>query len=206
MTEIGRDIPAEEPLPENRFTTPTEICPHPDRWTSTDGDSTEREVAEMIGGLIRGLQPDAVLETGTGFAEVALFIAQALDANDRGRLYTVEFDEDRVEYARRRLSWASDLVNVIQGDSRLWTPPDGVVFDFCWFDSWYPNRVPEFHHYRPHMRIGTIVGFHDTAPGHGVQHFPGSDIRTAIVRELRSEIRMIHLPTPRGLTLGEVFR
>lgn len=204
---VGIDVPADEPLPEDRFTAPTDLCPFPERWTSTDGDSAEREVAEMLYGLVRGLQPDSCLETGTAFGETAYKICEALHDNGRGKLYTIECVAERVEHSQRQLGWAvGKWAEVIHADSLAWTPPDGVVFDFCWFDSWYPNRVPEFFRYRPFMRKGTIVCFHDTAPGHGKGFAPGSDIRSTITEDLRRELRLVHLPTPRGLTIGEVIR
>lgn len=205
-------LPIEEPratpLPEDRFTGPTALCPHPERWSSTDSQSTEREVAELAFGLVRGLQPTACLETGTGFAETAQHIGNALARNGHGVLYTLEYFPERVAYSRRRLTNLidGDYVALVETDSLVWEPPTGVVFDFCWFDSFIENRVPEFWRYRPAMRAGTICCFHDTAPGHGGEvGLPGSDARSTIAHELRREIRMIHLPTPRGVTLGEVL-
>lgn len=205
---VGIDVPADEPLPESRFTAPTELCPHPEWWSSTDGDSTESEVAELVMGFVRGLQPRAVLETGTGFGEVAEAISDGLAQNQHGHLYTLENTGNRAQYARERLarSFGADRVTVIHTDSLAWTPPADVVFDFCWFDSFYPNRVPEFVRYRPFMRKGTIVCFHDTAPGHAAGFAPGSDIRSTITDALRRELRLVHLPTPRGMTIGEVIR
>ena len=51
-------------MTEARFTSPSELCPHPERWTSRDIEATENEVLELVHGLIRALQPDLVLETG----------------------------------------------------------------------------------------------------------------------------------------------
>jgi len=51
---------------EARYFQPTELCPHPERWHSTDGDSTEIEVSDLAWGLVRTLQPDYCVETGTG--------------------------------------------------------------------------------------------------------------------------------------------
>lgn len=195
-----------EPEPESRFTAPTVYCPYPERWTSTDVDSTEREVADLVYGLVRGLQPDAVLECGTGFGEVAIKIAGALEQNGRGKLWTIEADAERVAYVRENYPAYPLIYEVVYGDTLTWEPPEGVTFDLCWFDSYWLNRVPEFHRYRPFMRPGTICCFHDTAPGHGADPaVPGTDIRSTISAALRPQLRMIHLPTPRGLTLAEVL-
>lgn len=198
--EIGVPGP---PASEARFTAPTDLCPHPERWTSTDGDSTEEEVCALLYGLARGLQPDAVLETGTAFGAMAERLSNALTVNGRGTLYTIEIDPDRLAYATDRLRGRGNIV-LVPGASLAWTPPEGVVFDLCFFDSYYPLRVPEFHYFRPFMRRGSIVCFHDTAPGHGARGIGGDSIRTT-VSSLRDEIRLVHLPTPRGLTIGEVL-
>lgn len=201
---VGRDIPG-PPQPESRFTAPTDLCPYPERWTSTDGDSTEEEVCALVYGLVRGLQPDAVLETGTGFGAMAERITDALFVNARGKLFTIENDPERVAYSRRRLGYRQQI-EIIEGSSLAWTPPDDVVFDLAWFDSYYELRVPEFRAFRRWMRRGTIVCFHDTAPGHGAHRSPTADsIRTTIVAELHSQLRLVHLPTPRGATIGEVL-
>lgn len=192
--------------PESRFTASTEHCPHPERWSSTDPDSTEQEVIDLLYGLVRALQPDACLETGTAFGEAAVSISDALYDSGHGHLYTLECDPERVAYARERLDRPTHCATVIEGASLDWTPPEGIVFGFCYFDSYYPLRVPEFRHFRPFMHKGTIACFHDTAPSHGrASDEPGQDIRSTIATQLQKEIRMIHLPTPRGITIGEVL-
>lgn len=199
------------PEPESRFTGPTERCPNPGRWTSTDADSTECEVSELLHGLTRALQPDHVLETGTAFGETAEQIGSALCRNGRGTLWTLERDEERRALAAERLSFLRHsggihAVRIVGVTATEWKPPPGVEFDLCFFDSYWRYRVTEFEHFRPFMRAGTICCFHDTAPGHGGdRRIPGSDIRAMIVDGLRRKIRYINLPTPRGLLIGEVL-
>src|SRR4051794_12477245 len=58
------------PRNEDRRVAPSDECPHPEWWTSIDSDSsTEREVTHLIAGLVRGLQPHYIIETGTAFAQ-----------------------------------------------------------------------------------------------------------------------------------------
>jgi predicted O-methyltransferase YrrM len=98
-------------------------------------------------------------------------------------------------------------VVVVHGDSLDWWPPPYVTtFDFCFFDSGTPaTRIEEFKRFRSLMRPGTIVCFHDTAPRHAGAFSPDLDFRSTLAAELRPRLRMIHLPTPRGLTIGEVL-
>lgn len=188
--------------PESRFITPTDLCPHPQRWTSTDGDSTEVEVSLLIAAFVIALQPDFVLETGTAFGQTTALIGQALARNGRGRLVSLETDGERIPEARERC--AGLPVEILQVDSLDYLPQEQL--DFVLFDSLYEYRIPEFLRYRPWLRTGAIVAFHDTAPEHGAHRIAsGRDLRSEIEAELAGQIRFIHLPTPRGITLAEVL-
>lgn len=197
----GLDIPGEA-VSEGRFTTPTDLCPWPGRWTSTDGDSSEVEVSDLAWGLVRALQPDYCVETGSGFGQTSKRIGEALEANGHGKLYAIEIDQEKALATAQRCSGLP--VEVWRKDSLLFKPPCNLI-DFFWLDSWYEHRVPEFLRYRPWMRAGTIVCFHDTAPEHGSHRIPsGRDLRTDIEAQLGAIIRLVHLPTPRGVTIAEV--
>jgi predicted O-methyltransferase YrrM len=181
--------------PEDRFTKPRDDCPHPERWTSTDRESTETEVVELVAGFVRALQPDFVLETGTAYGICAAAIGRALARNGQGRLVTLEVDPERVRLARaatRRLP-----VEVLEIGSLDYEPDDWI--DFAWFDSLTSLRVPEFRRFLPRMHAGTIVGFHDTGP-----HFALLGETEALVHE--GLLRTINLPTPRGVTFGQPLR
>lgn len=194
------DLPG-PPEAESKYSVPVEVCPHPEYWSATDWHSPEIEVSAMVGGLVRGLQPDLVVETGTAWGQTAEQIGIALLANGHGRLVSLEVDSFRVGYARERCDGLP--VEIVECPSLDWEP-DGPV-EFCWFDSLFPLRVAEFWAYRPFMRTGTVVVFHDTVAGAGGGQFPdGKDLRATIEDEL-SGVRLVHLPTPRGVTLGEVL-
>lgn len=180
--------------PESRFTKPRPDCPHPEYWSSTDDDSTEIEVSELVGGLVRGLQPNFCVETGTAWGQTTETIGQALRANGRGHLVTLEVDAERVRYSQRRCDGLP--VTVLQQSSMTWTPSEQI--DFAWFDSLFPLRAAEFRRYLPHMRRGAIVGFHDTGPQHPLR--PDID---ALADE--GLLRVTYFPTPRGFALGEVL-
>src|SRR3954468_8525000 len=87
---------------EARRVAPSEECPHPEWWTSVDSDSTEREVTKLIAGLIRGLQPQYVVETGTAFAQTTRAIGRALRKNGHGHLDSLDVNHARVVQARVR--------------------------------------------------------------------------------------------------------
>ena len=147
----------------------------------------------MIAGLIRGLQPDVVIETGAAFGQTTAMILAALDENQHGMLITCEIDP------QRRLGITPHPRLIILGNSLDVNPAEFAPIDFVFFDSLPELRVPEFRFYRRYMRSGTIVAWHDTA----------AQASGGLGKALREEIEqlnlsLIHLPTPRGLTLAEI--
>lgn len=182
--------------PESTWTKPSDWCPHPDRWHSTDPQSTEVEVSELVGAFVRALQPEYVVETGSCLGQTSAAIIIALYNNGHGRLDTLEPDPQRAAFTRNRLARLvyNPPATVLEVASLDFTPVEEI--GFAWLDSRMELRVPEFERYRPWMRPGTIVGFHDTAPHHGgwngeIGKLPGT--------------RSIQLRTPRGVTFLEVL-
>lgn len=177
---------------ESEFTYPNPDCPRPDWWSAEDGQSTEREVTELVAAFVRALQPEYVVETGTCWGFTAFAIGSALQANGHGRLVTLEVDAERAAAARERC--AGLPVEVIECSSLEFTPEQSI--GFAWFDSLLELRIPEFERFRPWLPHGTVVGFHDTSPymgsvyGQFVEQIPGT--------------RSIRLRTPRGVTFTEV--
>lgn len=177
---------------ESEWTKPHQWCADPDRWTAPDPHSTECEVTELVAAFVRALQPDYVIETGTCWGQTAEAIGQALAANGRGVLHTLEVDPAKVVASRERC--AGLPVEVIECPSLEHTPVGDI--GFAWFDSLIPLRIPEFHRFLPWLRTGAIVGFHDTSPNMGT-----------LAAEVASlPVRSITLPTPRGVTFAEVVR
>ena len=176
-------------IPESDLTRPGPHCPHPERWHAHDGMATEVEVLELVAAFVRALQPDFVVETGThrGFGAVA--IGQALLANGHGRLWTLEVDEPLHVEALERTHGLP--VTCLLASSMSFVPPGPI--DFAWFDSDPDLRADEYRRLRAWMHPRTIVGFHDTAPHHGIRpHLDGLDLN------------LLDLPTPRGVTFGRV--
>jgi hypothetical protein len=183
---------------ESRYTAASEACPHPERWSSSDWDSTEREVTELVAAFVTALQPDVVVETGSAFGQTAYAIGTALSFMDHPAvLHTIEPSAERYLVVEQL---CADLpVEVHETTSLEWEPVDNI--GFAWLDSLIDLRVPEFLHLYPHFAPGAIVGFHDTAPHHGKALWDG--IMGLLHRGMLLPIR---LPTPRGVVFGEVLR
>lgn len=145
--------------PESTWTRPCEWQPRPEHWHATDSLSTEHEVIDLVVGMVRALQPEVVIESGSYHGETAAAIGQALLRNGHGKCYAVENDAERAAAARERC--AGLPVEVVEQDIVEFTCPDPV--QFAWIDS-SPKRLEHLQHVMSQCQVGAIVGIHDTAP------------------------------------------
>lgn len=202
MSDEGRIGPEG---PESRFSKADWMCPHPEYWTSTDDHSTEIEVSELLAGLVRGLQPEYIVETGSAWGQTSEYVGAALKRNGHGKMISLEVDPERVHYSQQRCIGLP--VEFLQMSSMDFTPTEEIQFAF--FDSLFPLRVPEFMRYYPWMKKGSVVAFHDTHPGHGSGQFGDmvTDLRQTIVYELEQKgfLKALYFQTPRGIMIGEVL-
>lgn len=188
---------------ESAHTEPHAVTPNPGLWHAPDNDSTECEVTELVAALVRAIQPELVVETGTAYGFTSAAIGAALRMNGHGRCVSLEVDKDRINTARDRLYVAGvdDLVEVRE-QSSLDFDPAGPI-NFALFDSLYELRAAEFRRYHQlgHLQPGTIVAFHDWTSGIRGHY---KDVR-AEVENLRADglLTPIYVPTPRGLVIAE---
>lgn len=178
---------------ESAYTPSMPPCPHPEHWHAPDNGTTEIEVSLFVAGLVRVLQPEFVIETGSGLGQTTEVMGKALVANGHGSLVGLETNPNLVKTAQTRC--AGLPVSIVQCPALAYTPPQPV--QFAWFDSGsIPERCLEFRRYYPWLQ--GIVAFHDSAPHHPLR--PG-------LEQLAKDglARFIYLPTPRGVALVEVL-
>lgn len=191
------------PFSEGRFTVSRPDCPHPERWHSDDADSTEHEVTELVAAFVRALQPDVVVETGSAWGQTAEAIGRVLadSSTDQwaGVLHTMDPNPTRFDATVTRCEGLPVHVHKMTSMEWIAKPPFEFI-DFVWFDSIHHLRVPEFKAFYPYMTSRTIVGFHDTGPHQGGLREEIEDL------ELTGGLLPIHLPTPRGVTFGQVIK
>lgn len=180
---------------ESRFTAPRADCPHPERWHSTDADSTEIEVTALVASFVTALQPDYVIETGSAFGQTSIAIGRALQANGRGHLDTLEPDLRRAEMVEVATSGLP--VRVLRIPSLEFVPAPKSV-DFLWLDSLIELRADELRRYHEWCTDRTIVGFHDAGPHHAVK----PRIQELVIERLIEP--PLYLPTPRGVAFARV--
>lgn len=186
---------------EDRYTPPTHFCLHPEYWTSPDSEATEYEITELVASLVRAIQPEFVLETGTYHGHTAYSIGVALRDNGHGRLVTIEKDKTCYEQAAKMLwdNGANANVTYLNMNTMDYIPDQDINFAF--FDSWQEGRAEEFLRFHGMGRIkpGAIVSFHDTAPHHQVIQY---------VEKLEEEgyIKTVTIHSPRGFTVAQVLK
>lgn len=186
------------PYAESDFTRGTRECPKPQHWTTWDAQGTEREVIEMVAGMIRGHQPEVVLETGTSRGFMTKAIAEALEQNGHGVVHTYEPDADVLQEAHQNWYSADEemVLPIIPYCQPSMVPWHGGDIDFAWHDSLIPLRVPEFEFYLPHYSERAVVCFHDTA-----QHFGDWSVNLRRMLAFHG-FRSIDWPSPRGVVIA----
>jgi predicted O-methyltransferase YrrM len=139
--------------------------------------------------MVRALQPELVVETGSWIGTTAAAIGNALRSNGHGRMVTLEIDPHLAKRTRDRVGGLP--VTVLNQSSLGWTPDAPI--DFAWFDSDAHRRHDEFLAYLPWMHARTVVGFHDTGPQHPVRPFLDRLVADGVLEA------PLYLPTPRGV-------
>lgn len=147
------------------------------RWHSPDGFAAEVEISIMVAGIVIGLRPELVVETGAYHGGTSRRIGEALAYLGSGRLLAVEQDPECVEIARERTEGLP--VEVIEGDSRT-IDIDGDVH-LAFIDCGIGTRGQALANIDPLVAL-----IHDI-------RFPPTDF---------PRWNWINLPTPRGLVLG----
>lgn len=129
------------------------------------GWAVELEVGEFLNALVRMTKPAIVVETGTHKGFSTLMIAQALKANGKGYLYTVDLVDHGVIKECRQFGVES-FVTFMKGDSAAaisTLSPRVKNIDFLWLDADHSTEsvLKELNAALPMLRQGTLVAFHD---------------------------------------------
>lgn len=189
MDFFGKEITEH---PESEYSPSRPWCPRPEYWHTFDNMGTEVEVLEFLYGVVRCLQPEFVVETGTYLGWGAYAIGKALQRNGHGMLVTLETHLPHAEAAGRL---CCGLPVEVQGLSSMDYVPTQDI-DFAWFDSAPSLRALEFRRYFPYLK--GLVAFHDT-------YFP--EVSNGI-SELEKDglIKPLYFPTPRGMCFGQAVK
>lgn len=157
------------------------------------------EEAHLLHALVLAHKPKVCVETGTETGWTAAYIAAALEANGGGHLTTLETNPQMQELAAEHLAhWdLAHRVTIFPESSLEWLKNyTGRPVDFALLDTHIPMRAEELALLLPHLAEDALVCVHDTAPAHPMRG------ETDLLAQLRaSGLSVVHVPTPRGLTI-----
>ena len=182
-------------LPEYHRATPE--CPHPEQWSMIDSMTAEVEVLELLGTLVTTLKPRLVVETGAFLGVSTGWIARGLARNGTGRVISCEFDPVVYARAEERLRTDPNRDRIdLRLASSLEMPVSGTI-DMLFSDSDPELREAEVKRFLPQMNPNGLILIHDAS-----SHL--KTVREAALKlEREGLLRILLLPTPRGLVLAQ---
>lgn len=188
-----------------------EVSDSSGKYSMFDSGGTEVCVSEFLWGLVRLLKPESILETGTYTGISSLYMSQGLKDNGHGHLTTIEFENFHKERAEKlwQLCGVSEQVTCkLQSSLDFET---NQQYDLIFLDSEPQIRFQELIKFFPNLKEGGYVGIHDLPrdlcqgnvnPDHPeIKSYPYGDLPEQIKEWIRTDkLRMMHFPSPRGLT------
>jgi len=124
-------------------------------------DSASEGERLLLYSLIRSLQPQVVVETGTHKGLSTLYMASALHDNEKGTIYTADPGEWGAPVNFRKFPELEKLIKFfpVRGDEM--EVDDKIDFWFC--DGLHEQEeiVSEFNHLSPQFSKKFVVVFHD---------------------------------------------
>lgn len=178
---------------EDKFTAPTELCPHPERWYSEDAWATEYEISMLIAALVRATQPEFVVEIGSYEGETTELIGNVVIENGHGEFVSLEIDHDLCDVATMRCIrlLSNDNMHIFNMDSRVFVPPKPI--NFLYVDGG-PNRDIDVKYYYPYMAPHSMIVIHDMAHDDYIAKIPE-------MLEICGSVEYIRIDSPRGLII-----
>lgn len=158
------------------------------------------ESGHMLQWLVRVVQPEVLVEVGTSIGYSAIWMASALEANDKGKIWTVESHGGRFEKAAANIekSGLSHRINQIQGHAPEifeGNIPDEIQMAF--FDATKMETKSFFEAIFPRMKSGGLIVVDNVTT-----HRAGMLLQ--FIEELygRSDVEVVELQVGGGLLLA----
>ena len=127
-------------------------------WRHDGTKQTEGEVLALLSSLVRCTKPEVCVETGTFAGHGTVAIDLALQANDFGRLYTVENDFDLYRQYKGEQTKRTEFLH---GDSLEFARNFDQTINFAFVDCGLPeHRIEVAFALAP--KIDGLLTMHDT--------------------------------------------
>jgi predicted O-methyltransferase YrrM len=176
------------------------------RWSQVKrfgrGMAVELEIGELLFSIVRAVKPETVIETGTHKGFSTLMIAQALEQNGAGHLYTVDRQDFNVPAELERFGLAG-RVTFLKSDSVAALKDLAVTLkqvDFLWLDADHSTDavLGEIEAALPLLVPGAYLAFHDTLSD------PNEDVAVRRILEQHPKWEYVRFTSSRGFDLMRV--
>jgi predicted O-methyltransferase YrrM len=116
------------------------------------------EVGQLLGILIKAARAQVIVEAGTAYGYSTVWLAEAARTTG-GRVYSLELDASKVDYARAMIAKAglAQQVEFLVGDAVESIAALRATVDFVLIDLWKELYVRTFEAVRPRLRLGALV-------------------------------------------------
>ncbi len=141
-------------------------------WPNTFSASIDPVAVEVLYTLIRLHYPEIVVEVGTAWGYSGVAMAQALEDNNFGKLYTIDIDEQFLTRQVIKKAKLGHRIEYIIGDSANVLPKLNVSrVDLAFIDGShdYEPVLKEFHALDKLLKSRGILVFHDSVLFLGVK-------------------------------------
>lgn len=173
-----------------------------------DDGGIEAEVGEFLYGIVRILQPEFILETGTYTGISSMYMGQGLRDNQHGHITTLEINDFHKQRAEELWRKIGITVSCELVDSARYEPKE--MIDLLFLDSEPNIRWGELVKFYPFLEEGGYVFIHDVPlslcqgnvnPDHPeIKSWPFGDLPLEIINWVREDkLRPFHFPNPRGM-------
>lgn len=137
------------------------------------GRRTPEGCCRVLYGLVRMFRPDYCLETGTFVGLSALWIARALEENQKGKLYSTEINQQYMDISKKYLE-RCELIKYTEfflGDTETFLNIHTVPrWDFVYFDDEpKASYVKKFEKIEALLHKDSIFAVHDTCEGNSFE-------------------------------------
>ncbi|MBU0981996.1 class I SAM-dependent methyltransferase [Patescibacteria group bacterium] len=162
------------------------------------------ETGRILNWLLRVWRPEVVLEIGTSVGYSAIWIASALRANGKGKLWTVESHKERHEKARANIEEAglSEFVVLMKGHApEIFAEAVAVpaMVDFAFFDATKMEHRSYFDAVYPRMRVGGLIVVDNV-----LSHREKEMLKFIEFMHKNSDLEVLELNVGSGLLLAKV--